>query len=166
MEGGNNMALPPFSFQQQLDPNLLAQIVEAGKNSGWGPVIQQAISGAEAAAASPFSMPVAPVAQLTQDQLQSYQNVNNAQGFASPLFAQAAGAYSNAAAPINTNDSLAFKLLPISSPMATRPCSTKVIGAIDLFFDLNNGISAAKKGSAFWLMAVADKPSTTTMAIS
>ena len=40
------MVAPPFGFQQQLDPNLLAQIVEAGKNSGWGPVIQQAISGA------------------------------------------------------------------------------------------------------------------------
>jgi hypothetical protein len=46
VEEENNMSAPPFGFQQQLDPGLLQQIVEAGKNSGWGPVINKAISGA------------------------------------------------------------------------------------------------------------------------
>ena len=52
--------------------------------------VQNALQQGQAAAATPFSQPVAPVAGFSQDQLSAFNTVNNAQGMAQPYFNQAA----------------------------------------------------------------------------
>jgi hypothetical protein len=52
--------------------------------------IQSALQQGQAAAQTPFSQPVAPVAGFSPDQLAAFQTVNNSQGIAQPYINQAA----------------------------------------------------------------------------
>src|SRR5712671_1739438 len=64
----------------------------------------QALTGAEAAAAQPFQMPVAPVAGFNQQQQQAFNQYGQAQGMAQPYFNQAANYTNQSAAPITAGD--------------------------------------------------------------
>jgi hypothetical protein len=81
---------------------------QSGQSYSANPLIQsagaQALSGAQAAAAQPFQMPVAPVAGFNSDQSQAFQQYRNLQGMAQPYFNQAASYTNQSAAPITGAD--------------------------------------------------------------
>lgn len=73
-------------------------------NAAVGSAGTQAIQMAQNAASQPFNAPVAPVAGLTPDQLQAFQQYRNIQGMAQPYYNQAQGYIQGSAAPITGND--------------------------------------------------------------
>lgn len=75
----------------------------------------QAINMAQNAASTPFSLPNAPVAGLTPDQLQAFQQYRDIQGMAQPYYNQAQGYMQGSAAPITGQDVAQYY-----NPMADR----------------------------------------------
>ncbi len=64
------------------------------------------------------------------------------------------------------SESFAPSAFPVSSLMATRPCSIMQTGARDNPEETNRGTNNDNNGSAWSLMAVADNPSAKVMQIS
>src|SRR5262245_2848807 len=70
-------------------------------NPAIGGAANQAITQAQAAASSPFEMPTAPVAGLTPQQLQAFQQTGDVQGMAQPYFDEASGLARASAQPVS-----------------------------------------------------------------